>query len=202
MSTPDDAIAAGLPPSNRQILDFNQAPVIKRAQSPADRALTKDAAAAYQRGELNVGPRTSFEGEIGTISTTPTPAVLSPPAHQNLQTIQPAPQPALPLPTGPELRPTDPPRFQERINALWRQKSEAEERAEAVERRLAELTQRLDSRFVPQSQAFTNQYASSPNYSPPSSTPTFESDNQTPPPAGQSKIGRASCRERVYNAGL
>jgi len=87
---------------------------------------------------------------------------------------------------GPEIRPNDPPRFQERINSLYGAKKSAEERAEALERQLQDVLSRLESRPSPQTQApFTNQYASSPGFQTPANS--FDPAQGNPSVAGISR---------------
>ena len=178
MSTPQDALAAGLNPADATTLDLATAARIKSRISVSDRLLTKEQAGAYQKGEIDVNPA------LPPPSAPVTTAQPLPPGLVAATPAAPAPvsPTAIPITTGPELRPNDPPRFQQRINEIWRQKSEAEERAESLERRVAELSARLESRFqpTPPVNAYTNQYGSNPGIP---SVPSFEASQPQPSPA-------------------
>jgi hypothetical protein len=181
MSLPIDPSETGINANKTQFLDLATAPVTRRV-SPADRTLTQAQAKAYQQGDVIL-----TEAQASPLP--PAPPAMAPVQTLNSQT-GPNPQQALPIPQGPEIRPNDPPRFQERINQLYGRAKTAEERASAAEGRMAELLSRLEARVnnpsAPQV-PFTNQYSSFPNNSPQESAyPTFEPQQQSQPqPAGQ-----------------
>lgn len=168
MSTPAEAVALGLPPADKEFLDLSTAQIIRRRVSPADRSMTREAASAFQRGDIT-GPSPAPEPDFSAAAP-PTPVV---PAQAAIPV--PAAAPAVPAaPVAPTAVPgapvsdTYPKRANDRINKLYGQRMEALEYAQQLEAKFAETNRRLDallSRQAPGAPAptapYTNQYGSS-----------------------------------------
>ena len=159
--------AAGIP-VEQGIVDLNSLPVMKARPTPsADRTVDKATGEALLRSGYGL----VSDGSQGALSL-PAPVSYEPTAQP--AALPPAQQ-AIPFPaTQPDLlRPNDPPRFQDRINQLYGQKKEAEERAAQLEARLSDTLARLESRFqpAPQNQPYTNQYNQFPSNQPQAQTP-------------------------------
>ena len=190
MSTPSDAEMAGLPPADKEFLDLSQAQVLRRRISPADRAMSKEQAAAYQGGAVSAPAETRSFPEPAAPSV---PAVPVAPAQAAIPVPAAPPAPA----AGAPVSDTYPRQVNARINKLYGQKMEAQEYAAQLAAQLSETNRRLDSlvnreagRPAAPSQPYTNQYSSS----------GFGAPSDGPPPAGdfvsRAEMQAALDRER------
>jgi hypothetical protein len=182
---PIPAVEAGLTDASK-LVDLTSLPVIRQKVSPVDQGLMdiKQANAYRETGNLLV-PSSPFVPQQAPQSG-PLPPI-PPPAQQ---TTPPVTQPAVPVTTGPEIRPTDPPRYQERLNQLYGNMKSAEERAASLENRVQELLTRLDARDnQPPAVPFTNQFGSYPP-PPQQQQPNFEPSQAQPQPNAGPFISR------------
>lgn len=122
----------GLDQPSKEYLDLAAMPMLRERTSPADQAMNREQAAAYQAGQIN-SPAANRE------------AAQAPPVPQARP--QPAAEPVITASTPP-IQPQDAPSVQKRINKLYGQKKAAEEvalanaeRARIAEERLAQFQQ-------------------------------------------------------------
>lgn len=181
MSTPAEALAAGLPPQDREFLDLAHAEVIRRRISPAERAMSAAQAEAFQKG---LDPGIQLPPAI--------PAAAAPANTSNAVQAIPIPVPGAALPATAPVAAAAPPapaptsdayprRANDRINKLYGQKMAAEEYAASTAAQLAEANRRLEMLLTREAgrtaapAPYTNQYGSHPGLGAPS---------DGPPPAG------------------
>ena len=163
----------------KQQLDLNSAPVLRTRVSAVDRAMTSEAAKAFQRGDINA-PGPTQQAIQQAIPSAPVASLLAAQAElENQQMPAPiaqlGPQPAPVTPAAP-ISDNYPARVNDRINKIWGEKMQAHEYAARLENQMIQLQQKLDSmQSAPQQQQpYTNQYGSS----------QFQSDSARTPPAG------------------
>jgi len=183
---------AGLPPADKEFLDLSQAQVLRRRISPADRAMSKEQAAAYQGGAVSAPADVAFAP-----ATAPAPVAVPVPVAQAAIPVPAAPPaPAAAVPGAP-VSDAYPRQVNARINKLYGQKMEAQEYAAQLAAQLSETNRRLDSlvnreagRPAAPSPPYTNQYSSS----------GFGAPSDGPPPAGdfvsRAEMQAALDRER------
>src|SRR5262245_2024138 len=140
----NDMLESRLEPADKQELDLSNAPILRRRVSPVDRSLTRDQAAAFQAGALNVPIPGS---EVPDLMIPPNDAYSDLPPGTPLSTaphaapqVQPLPQ--MPLP-APPLNPNDTEPVKKRINKLYGQWKGAEERATSFEERALQAEAQL-----------------------------------------------------------
>ena len=158
MSTPADALASGLVPADRTLLNLDEPPVLKKAISPVDRSLTEAAFKAYQGGNLDV--------ELKPSSLFSSQSQMAP--IQQASSVVPSqtpPEATLPLQTPPPEAPQVPPTGRSLTDAVFGPQIIQDPTAR-VEAALVAMQQKLDSMFqsrapAPPANPYTNQYNSS-----------------------------------------
>lgn len=143
----NDPLDSGIMPVDKEELDLSSIPITRRRVSPADRAMTRDQASAYQAGAMSAPGTVPMDdgGPNPDFSQPPLPLYEPGPPGTQPQPVQPQQPPQY---QQPPVGPQDTEPVRRRINKLYGQWKGAEERAVSfedralrAEARLAELTQ-------------------------------------------------------------
>jgi len=131
MPLPSDS-AMGIDTTRSEFVDLNSLPVIRNRISPADRSMTKEQAASYQKGEIGA-PEAPPPQDAPLYPQQPAPAAPAPSPAAG-----PAPAGTLPVPGAPPVYPQDTSNVRKRIGKLFGQVKTLEEQLRETQAALGE----------------------------------------------------------------